>query len=71
MLTTVGQKSPVSEWDLKSLLFMQLRVEGRDGGVTSIQKSPYSLVTSYGFLFLFLLFICGFPSSSHHLLVLL
>lgn len=51
----------MSKWDLKNLLFMQLSVQ-LDRGVTSVQKSPYSLVTSRVFLFLFLLFICGFPT---------
>lgn len=51
----------MSKWDLKNLLFMQLSVQ-LDRGVTSVQKSPYSLVTSRVVLFLFLLFICGFPT---------
>lgn len=64
MLTTVGQKSPVSKWDLKSLLFMQLHVKGRDGGGHFYTK--FSLLFGH-FLWLLVslsLFICGFPSSS-------
>lgn len=57
-------KPPMTKWDFKICCSCSEVWRGGMGGVTSVEKSPYSLVTSHVVLFLFLLFICGFPSSS-------